>query len=137
MLQKTLVMIKPDATKRDIHNEILNVIGSCGLKAVASVYGVLPMTILQQLYAEHADADFYQSLLVYISSGPCLVAVMEGRHAVAKCIEICGTNTHPDNCENDTIRGIWGISLNLNSVHRSASEAEALREIALFFPSLN
>lgn len=138
MLYKTLIIIKPDATRREVHRDIVNELCAVeGLSIAASLYGTLSVDVVQNLYIAHLGASFYSELIEFMRSGPCFVVALEGRDAVYRCLLHCGTNIDPDKCEPETIRSKWGTAANANSIHRSANPRDAIREISIFFPTID
>ncbi len=131
-LERTLSIIKPDATKRNITGRINAKLEDAGLRIVAQKRTRLTLEQAQAFYAVHAERSFYGELCQYMSSGPVVVQVLEGENAVALNREIMGT-TNPANADVGTVRKEVGISVQENSVHGSDSPETAALEIGFFF----
>jgi len=131
-MEKTLVIMKPDAMKRGLACIILNRLEKLGLKLVALKMLHLDKQLARQHYAIHKDKPFFNSLVEYISSAPIVAAVFEGDRAVERAREAMGA-TDPAKAEAGTIRGNYGLSIEHNSVHGSDSVETAEKEIRLFF----
>jgi nucleoside-diphosphate kinase len=132
MIQKTLSIIKPDATKRNLIGQINAVIEANGLKIVAMKMVTLTLDQAQNFYAEHKERPFFNDLVSYMTSGPVVLQVLEGDDAIANYRKIMGA-TNPANAEEGTLRKLFAINVEENSVHGSDSEQSAAREIDLFF----
>lgn len=132
MIQQTLAIIKPDATKRNLIGQILAEIEHGGLQIKA--LKMLHLTAEQAggFYAEHQGKDFFAPLVAFMTSAPIVVAVLEGENAVQHYRALMGA-TDPEKREKGTIRDKFALSYRENSVHGSDSEASAKREIAYFF----
>ena len=131
-MEKTLSIIKPDATKRNLTGAINSKIEGCGLRIVAQKRIKLTEDQAKLFYYEHKGRPFFQSLVDFMISGPVVVQVLEGENAVVKNREIMGA-TDPKNAEAGTIRAEFGDNVGENAVHGSDSPASAERELALFF----
>ena len=131
-MEYTLSIIKPDATKRNLKEEINNMLTESGLKIVAQEEMTLTKEKAEEFYAEHKGKPFYETLVEYMSSGPVIVQVLAGENAILKNREIMGA-TDPKNAQEDTIRKKYGLSIDHNSVHGSDSVDSAKREIGFFF----
>lgn len=134
-IQKTLSIIKPDATARNLTGAINARFEQAGLRIVAQKRLRLTLAQAAQFYAVHQERAFYNSLCEYMSSGPVVVQVLAGEDAVALNRQIMGA-TNPANAEVGTIRRDFGESIEHNSVHGSDSEENAQQEIAFFFSGL-
>lgn len=134
-IQKTLLIIKPDATERNLTGSINARFEQAGLRFVAQKRLQLTKQQAEKFYAVHKDKGFYDSLCEYMSSGPVVVQVLAGEDAVAQNRKIIGA-TNPANAEVGTIRRDFGVSIEHNSVHGSDSEENAAIEIAFFFSQL-
>jgi len=132
MVERTLSIIKPDAVGRGIIGEILTRFEAAGLKIVAAKLLRLSRKQAQGFYAVHKERPFYSSLTEYMSSGPVLVAVLEGEGAIAKNREIMGA-TDPAKAAPGTVRREWGRDVERNAVHGSDGPETAAWEIAFFF----
>ncbi len=132
-MQYTFSMIKPDATQRNLTNEINQMLKNYGLEIVKSKEMTFSVELAQQFYKEHAHRSFFGELLSDITSGPVVVQILKGDNAVLKNRTIMGA-TNPKDAENFTIRHKYGLSIGHNSIHGSDSEENATREINLIFP---
>jgi nucleoside-diphosphate kinase len=132
MSERTLSIIKPDAVKKNLIGEIEKRFESNGLRVVAMK--MIQMTAQQAagFYAEHQGRDFYQPLVDFMTSGPCVVQILEGENAIKRNREIMGV-TDPTKAQAGTIRADFAESTRLNCVHGSDSPESAQREIAFFF----
>ncbi|MGB3148200.1 MAG: nucleoside-diphosphate kinase [Paracoccaceae bacterium] len=133
--QRTLSIIKPDATKRNLTGKIVAKFEDAGLRVVASKRIHLTPAQAGAFYAEHAERGFYGELCAFMASEPVVVQVLEGDNAIAKNREVMGA-TDPAAADAGTIRKEFALSKGENSVHGSDSEASAAREIAFFFSGL-
>ncbi len=131
-IERTLSIIKPDATARNITGSINAAIEKAGLRIVAQKRVRWTLVQAQQFYAEHKERPFYAELCAFMSSGPVVVQVLEGAGAVAKYRKVMGA-TDPVEAKKGTIRKRFARSKPENSVHGSDSLASAAREIALNF----
>ncbi len=132
--QLTLSIIKPDAVKRNLIGKINTVFESNNLKIVAQKMILLSKIDAQNFYEVHKDRAFFSDLCEYMTSGPIVVQVLQGKNAVKKNRELMGA-TNPENAEDNTIRKLYGLSVEANSVHGSDSEENAVSEIKFFFSS--
>ena len=132
MKQRTLSIIKPDATKRNLTGSVVAMLEAGGLRVVAQRRLRLSEAQARAFYAVHKDRPFYESLVAFMISEPVVVQVLEGEDAVKKNREIMGA-TDPSAADAGTIRAVLGVSLEANSVHGSDSEENAEKEIAFFF----
>ncbi len=132
--QLTLSIIKPDAVKRNLIGKINTVFESNNLKIVAQKMILLSKIDAQNFYEVHKDRAFFSDLCEYMTSGPIVVQVLQGKNAVKKNRELMGA-TNPENAEDNTIRKLYGLSVEANSVHGSDSEENAVLEIKFFFSS--
>lgn len=132
MIERTLTIVKPDATERNLTTRILSMIESAGLKLV----GVKSMKIskkeAEEFYYVHKGKPFFESLTQYMSSGKIVVAVFEGEDAISKVRKIMGA-TDPKKAEDGTIRKLYGIDIEKNSIHGSDSKESAEFEVSFFF----
>lgn len=130
--QRTLSILKPDATRRNLTGKINAKFEEKGLKIVAQKRMWLSEAQAQKFYAVHAARPFYNDLVKFMTSGPVVIQVLEGENAVALNREVMGA-TNPENAEAGTIRREFAESIEANSVHGSDSEENAATEIAFFF----
>ena len=130
--ERTLSIIKPDATKRNLTGKIVTKFEDAGLRVVASKRIHLSPAQAGAFYAEHAARPFYGELVEYMASEPVVVQVLEGEGAIAKNREVMGA-TDPAEAAAGTIRKDFALSKGENSVHGSDSQDNAKLEIAQFF----
>ena len=131
-VQRTLSMIKPDATRRNLTGKINAMFEANGLRIVAQKRIRLTQELAKAFYIEHKDKPFYGSLVDFMTSGPIVVQVLEGEDAIAKNREVMGA-TNPEKAAEGTVRKTFAESMEANSVHGSDSEASAKREITFYF----
>jgi nucleoside-diphosphate kinase len=131
-MERSLVLIKPDAMQRGLAGIIIFRLEKLGLKLVAIKMLHLDKTLAQRHYAIHKDKPFYNSLVDYISSAPIIACVFEGEEAVEVIRKAMGA-TDPAKAEAGTIRGDFGLDIERNTIHGSDSVATAKEEIKLFF----
>ncbi len=129
---RTLSIIKPDATKRNITGKINSYFEENGLRIVAQKRIQLSREKAGQFYVVHKERPFYAELVETMTSGPVIVQVLEGENAVLKNREIMGA-TNPKEAADGTIRKDCALSIGENSVHGSDSEDSAKEEISFFF----
>ncbi len=134
-LERTLSIIKPDATKRNLTGRIVARFEEAGLRVVASKRIHMTPAQAGQFYAEHRERPFYGELCSFMASEPVVVQVLEGENAIAKNREVMGA-TDPAQAAAGTIRKDFALSKGENSVHGSDSPESAAREIAFFFSGL-
>lgn len=131
-MERTLIILKPDAVQRQLCGRILARFEDKGLKIVAAKFARIPRGTLETHYAAHKGKPFYEGLLDFMSRSPVLLLVLEGRKAVEVCRKMMGA-TFGTNAEPGTIRGDFGISDSFNLIHGSDSAEAAEKEIELFF----
>ena len=131
-VERTLSIIKPDATRRNLTGTINTRFEQRGLRIVAQKRIQLSQTQAEAFYKVHAERSFYRSLVAFMTSGPVVVQVLEGEDAVALNREIMGA-TNPADAALGTIRKDFAESIEANSVHGSDSLENAVHEIAFFF----
>jgi nucleoside-diphosphate kinase len=131
-IERTLSIIKPDATGRNLTGEINTLIEKAGLRIVAQKRVRWTAAQAQKFYSEHKARPFFDDLCGFMTSGPLVVQVLEGEDAIAKYRKIMGA-TDPEEAKKGTIRKRFAQSKSRNSVHGSDSAASAAREIALNF----
>jgi len=132
MTERTLSIIKPDATRRNITGKINAVIEDAGLRIIAQRRLRLSRDEAEAFYEVHAGKPFFDELVGFMTSGPVVVQVLEGDDAVARYREVMGA-TNPANAAPGTIRQLFAESFTGNSVHGSDSPENARTEIARFF----
>jgi nucleoside-diphosphate kinase len=131
-IERTLSIIKPDATRRNITGKINAAFEAAGLRIVAQKRLRLSLERAQAFYAVHEERPFYDDLCAFMTSGPVVAQVLEGEDAVAKNREVMGA-TNPADAAPGTIRAEHAESLEANSVHGSDAPETAATEIAFFF----
>ena len=134
-VERTLSIIKPDATLRNLTGAINERFEKRGLRIVAQKRLRLSVETAERFYAVHSARPFYRSLVGFMSSGPVVVQVLEGEDAVARNREIMGA-TDPAKADPGTIRKDFAQSIEANSVHGSDSPETAAQEIAFFFSEI-
>jgi nucleoside-diphosphate kinase len=135
VLERTLVLVKPDAVQRGLVGEILGRIERKGLRIIALERRTLDRAAADAQYAEHRGQMFFEPLVAFMTSGPIVAAVIEGPRAIESWRSMMGA-TDPVKALPGTIRGDFGLLVPPNLVHGSDSAESAAREIALFFPAL-
>ncbi|WP_338332351.1 nucleoside-diphosphate kinase [Acetobacter sp. LMG 32666] len=130
--ERTLSIIKPDATRRNLTGKINAVFEDAGLSIVAQKRVQLSQAVAGAFYAVHKERPFYNDLVSFMISGPVVVQVLEGENAVAKNREVMGA-TDPKKADPKTIRAQFAESIEANSVHGSDSAENAANEIRFFF----
>lgn len=128
----TLSIIKPDAVKRNLTGKINSIFESNNLSIVAQKMILLSKLDAERFYGVHKERAFFNDLCEYMTSGPIIVQVLKGKNAVTKNRELMGA-TNPANAEDNTVRKMFGLSVEENSVHGSDSPENAKIEIDFFF----
>jgi nucleoside-diphosphate kinase len=131
-MQQTLILLKPDAVQRRLIGSITARFESKGFRIVALKLIQVDRSLAEKHYAVHAGKSFYESLLSFLTSGPTLALVLEGREAVAVCRNLIGA-TDGSKATPGTIRGDYALSVQNNLIHGSDSPENAALEIALWF----
>ena len=131
-IEKTLSIIKPDAVERNLIDEIKNIFIKNNLNIKESKKIQITKDEAAEFYKVHQSKPFYNDLCAYLSSGPIVVMILEGENAIASNRKIMGA-TNPIDAEENTIRKLYGISIDKNSVHGSDSADNAKKEIEFFF----
>ena len=131
-LEQTLSIIKPDAVERNLQGVIKNFFEKNNLKIIKSKKVKISKEEASEFYKIHQTKPFYGELCTYLSSGPIVVMILEGENAVSKNRQLMGA-TDPKNAEEGTLRKMYGISIDKNSVHGSDSLANGKIEIDFFF----
>ncbi|WP_292467355.1 nucleoside-diphosphate kinase [Methanolobus sp.] len=131
-MEQTYIMIKPDALQRSLMGEIISRIEKRGLKIAAMRLGVMSEESAKEHYKEHAERPFFASLIEYVTSGPSVSLVVEGKNSIAIMRAVNGA-TNPVDALPGTIRGDFAIETGRNVVHASDSTESAQREIAIHF----
>jgi len=130
--ERTLSIIKPDAVERKLEHKIKNFFLNSGLKIVDSKKIQITKEEAEEFYKVHQSKPFYNDLCSYLSSGPIEVIILEGQNAITENRKLMGA-TDPKKAEKGTIRFLYGISIDKNSVHGSDSLDNARKEIDFFF----
>ena len=131
-IERTLSIIKPDAIERNLEEEIKSLLVKNDLKIKDSKKIHLSKDEAAEFYKVHQSKPFYNDLCTYLSSGPIIAMILEGKNAISLYRKIMGA-TDPKKAEENTIRKIYGISIDKNSVHGSDSIDNAKKEIDFFF----
>tara|TARA_B100001013_G_C24290631_1_gene316668 strand:- start:103 stop:507 length:405 start_codon:yes stop_codon:yes gene_type:complete len=134
-MQITLCIIKPDAVKKGLTEDICSRIEGSGLKISNKQEIQLTRDQAEKFYAEHTGKPFFEPLIEFMTSGPVQVQLIEGKDAISKYRSIMG-NTNPKKANPGTIRYDFADSIDANAVHGSDSKESAAREVAFFFPNL-
>jgi nucleoside-diphosphate kinase len=134
-VDRTLILVKPDAFARNLTGEILARFERKGLRIVAMRLLTMDRALAEQHYAEHVGKGFFEELVTFITSGPLVALVLEGQEAVTSARQVIGA-TNPLEAAPGSIRGDFAIAVGQNMVHGSDSPESAQREVALFFPDL-
>jgi nucleoside-diphosphate kinase len=134
-VDRTLILVKPDAFKRGLTGEIIARFERKGLRLVALEQRTLDEATAKQHYAEHEGKPFFGELVDFITSGPLVALVLEGKDAVKAARQLIGA-TNPLEAATGSIRGDFAVEVGQNMVHGSDSPESAEREAKLFFPNL-
>ena len=132
MSEQTLSLIKPDAVERNLIGKIIQVFEDNGLVVDQMKKIHIDINFAKKFYSVHSDRPFFNDLCSYISSGPLVAMVLKGDNAVQKNRDLMGA-TNPKDAKEGTIRNLYAISIDKNSVHGSDSVENATIEIDLFF----
>ncbi len=132
-MERTFVMLKPDAVKRRLIGEIIKRIEAKNLNIVAMKMMHIDRKLAETHYSEHREKPFFKDLVEFITSGPVVTMIVEGPNAISVIRAMMGA-TNPFNAAPGTIRGDFGLDLTQNLIHGSDSPQSAQRELALFFP---
>jgi nucleoside-diphosphate kinase len=135
MAERTLSIIKPDAVERNLIGAIVKMIEDEGLKVVAMKKINMTQKQAKGFYYVHKERPFFDSLTDFMTSGPCVVMILEGDDAIARYRKIMGA-TNPENAEEGTIRKLYAQNVERNSVHGSDAPETAAFETAYFFSAL-
>jgi nucleoside-diphosphate kinase len=134
-MDRTLILVKPDAFARNLTGEIIARFERKGLRIVALKQMVVTEELAKQHYAEHDGKPFFGELVEFITSGPIVAMVLEGPEAVTAARQVIGA-TNPLEATTGSIRGDFAVAVGQNMVHGSDAPESAAREAALFFPEL-
>jgi nucleoside-diphosphate kinase len=134
-MERTLILVKPDAFARGLTGEIIARFERKGLRIAALQHMTMTEELASQHYAEHEGKPFYGELVEFITSGPLVAMVLEGQDAIRAARQVIGA-TNPLEATTGSIRGDFAIEVGQNMVHGSDSPESGQREAALFFPDL-
>jgi nucleoside-diphosphate kinase len=134
-VERTLILVKPDAFARHLTGEIIARFERKGLSLVALRLMTISRELASQHYAEHEGKPFYEELVSFITSGPLVAMVLEGESAIVAARQVIGA-TNPLESTTGSIRGDYAVSVGQNMVHGSDAPESAAREVKLFFPDL-
>jgi nucleoside-diphosphate kinase len=134
-VERTLILVKPDAFARSLSGEIIARFERKGLRLVAMQLMTMSRDMAAQHYAEHEGKPFFEELVTFITSGPLVAMVLEGEQAVAAARQVIGA-TNPLQAATGSIRGDFAVEVGQNMVHGSDAPESATREVGLFFPDL-
>jgi nucleoside-diphosphate kinase len=134
-LDRTLILVKPDAFERGLTGEIVARFERKGLKIVAMKHMTVQRDQAEEHYAEHKEKPFFGDLVEFITGGPLVAMVLEGYEAVKAARQVIGA-TNPLESAPGSIRGDFGLEVQTNLVHGSDSPESAAREAKIFFPEL-
>ena len=134
-VERTLMLIKPDAVKKGVEGEIIARVQKQGFKLVALKKLKLTKEQAEKFYYVHKERPFFDELTTFMSSGPIVAMVWEGENAIARIREIMGA-TNPEEAEEGTLRKLYGTNIGENAVHGSDSKESANYEIPFFFSGL-
>jgi len=135
-MDRTLILVKPDAFARGLSGEIIARFERKGLTIVALKHMTVTEDLAKQHYAEHAERPFFGELVEFITSGPIVAMVLEGHEAIKAARQVIGA-TNPLEATTGSIRGDFATEVGKNMVHGSDSNESGAREAGLFFPELS
>jgi nucleoside-diphosphate kinase len=134
-MDRTLILVKPDAFERGLTGEVIRRFECKGLTIVAMKHMTVGRELAEEHYAEHRDKPFFGDLVDFITGGPLVALVLEGYEAVVSARQVIGA-TNPLEAAPGSIRGDFGLEVQTNLVHGADAPESARRETALFFPEL-
>jgi nucleoside-diphosphate kinase len=134
-MERTLILVKPDAFERGLTGEILARFERKGLRIVAMKHMTVDRDLAEQHYAEHRERPFFGDLVEFITGGPLVALVLEGHEAIKAARQVIGA-TNPLEAAPGSIRGDYALEVQTNMVHGSDAPESSAREIGLFFPEL-
>jgi nucleoside-diphosphate kinase len=134
-MERTLILVKPDAFERGLTGEIIARFENKGLRIVALKHMTVTEDLAKRHYAEHEGKPFFGELVEFITSGPLVAMVLEGDQAITAARQVIGA-TNPLEASPGSIRGDFAIAVGQNMVHGSDSPESGKREAALFFPDV-
>ncbi len=131
-MERTFIMLKPDAVQRGLVGEIISHFEKKGLKLAGMKLIQVDRTLAEAHYAEHKGKGFFEPTVMYIMSSPVVAMVWQGKNVVVLARELMGA-TNPANANPGSIRGKYGMDISRNIIHGSDSDTSAEREISLYF----
>jgi len=134
-MERTLILVKPDAFARNLTGEIIARFERKGLRLAALKHMTMTPELAEQHYAEHEGKPFFGELVEFITSGPLVAMVLEGDHAIDAARQVIGA-TNPLQANTGSIRGDYALEVGQNMVHGSDAPESASREVSLFFGEL-
>jgi nucleoside-diphosphate kinase len=134
-VERTLILVKPDAFARHLTGEIISRFERKGMSLVALQLMTISRDLATQHYAEHEGKPFFEDLVSFITSGPLVAMVLEGESAIVAARQVIGA-TNPLEATTGSIRGDYAVAVGQNMVHGSDAPESAAREVKLFFPDL-
>jgi nucleoside-diphosphate kinase len=134
-MERTLILVKPDAFARNLTGEIIARFERKGLRLAALKHMTMTRELAEQHYAEHDGKPFFGELVEFITSGPLVAMVLDGDHAIEAARQVIGA-TNPLQANTGSIRGDYALEVGQNMVHGSDAPESAAREVGLFFPEL-
>ena len=134
-MERTLILVKPDAFARNLTGEIIARFERKGLRLAALKLMTMTRDLAEQHYAEHEGKQFFEELVAFITSGPLVAMVLEGDHAIDAARQVIGA-TNPLQATTGSIRGDYALEVGQNMVHGSDAPESAAREVGLFFGEL-
>jgi nucleoside-diphosphate kinase len=134
-MERTLILVKPDAYGRNLTGEILGRFERKGLRPIALKVMTMSRALAERHYAEHLEKPFFGELAEFITSGPLVAMVLEGESAIVAARQVIGA-TNPLEAAPGSIRGDLGVITTENMVHGSDGPESAVREVEIFFPEL-
>ena len=135
-MERTLILVKPDAFARGLTGEVIARFERKGLRIVALKHMQLERSLAEEHYAEHREKPFFGDLVDFITGGPLVALVLEGYTAIAAARQVIGA-TNPLEASPGSIRGDYALEVQTNLVHGSDGPESSAREIGLFFPELS
>lgn len=131
-MERTFIMLKPDAVQRGLVGEIISTFERKGLKLAGMKFLQVDRSLAEAHYAEHKGKGFFEPTVTYIMSSPVVAMVWQGKNVVALARELMGV-TNPANANPGSVRGKYGMDISRNVIHGSDSDTSAEREISLYF----
>ena len=135
-MERTLILVKPDAFARGLTGEVIARFERKGLRIVALKHMQVERSLAEEHYAEHSEKPFFGDLVDFITGGPLVAMVLEGYSAIAAARQVIGA-TNPLEASPGSIRGDYALEVQTNLVHGSDGAESSAREIGLFFPELS